>query len=59
MDILSIAGVFVGVGAILLGIMLDGGDIHSLVNVPALIIVFGGHSGRRFCNTHRPFLSEA
>ncbi|MDI1279560.1 flagellar motor protein [Methylobacter sp.] len=45
MDILSIAGVFVGVGAILLGIMLDGGDIHSLVNVPALIIVFGGTFG--------------
>ncbi|MGZ8173483.1 MULTISPECIES: flagellar motor protein [Methylobacter] len=45
MDILSIAGIFVGVGAILLGIMLDGGDIHSLVNVPALIIVFGGTFG--------------
>jgi len=45
MDILSIAGVFVGVGAVLLGIILDGGDIHSLVNVPALIIVFGGTFG--------------
>jgi chemotaxis protein MotA len=45
MDILSISGVFVGVSAILLGIMLDGGDISSLVNVPALIIVFGGTFG--------------
>lgn len=45
MDILSISGVFVSVGAILLGIMLDGGDINSLVNVPALIIVFGGTFG--------------
>ncbi|TAN70663.1 MAG: flagellar motor protein [Methylobacter sp.] len=45
MDILSIAGVFVGVGAILLGIMLDGGEISSLVNVAALIIVFGGTFG--------------
>ncbi|MCK9394365.1 MAG: flagellar motor protein [Methylobacter sp.] len=45
MDILSIAGVLVGVGAILLGIVLDGGDIESLVNVPALIIVFGGTFG--------------
>lgn len=45
MDILSITGVFVGVGAILLGIMLDGGDINSLINVPALIIVFGGTFG--------------
>jgi chemotaxis protein MotA len=45
MDILSIAGVLVGVGAILLGIMLDGGDISSLINVPALVIVFGGTLG--------------
>ncbi|MDO9269381.1 MAG: flagellar motor protein [Methylobacter sp.] len=45
MDILSIAGICIGVGAILLGIMLDGGDINSLVNVPALIIVFGGTFG--------------
>jgi chemotaxis protein MotA len=45
MDILSIAGIFVGVGAILLGIVLDGGDIGSLVNVPALVIVLGGTFG--------------
>src|ERR1035437_1793388 len=45
MDILSITGVFVGIGAILLGVALDGGDISSLVNVPALIIVFGGTFG--------------
>ncbi|MGZ5008735.1 MAG: flagellar motor protein [Methylobacter sp.] len=48
MDILSIAGVVVGVGAILLGIMLDGGDVHSLVNVPALVIVLGGTFGATF-----------
>jgi chemotaxis protein MotA len=45
MDILSITGIFVGIGAILLGIALDGGDISSLVNVPALVIVFGGTFG--------------
>jgi chemotaxis protein MotA len=45
MDILSITGILVGVGAILLGIVLDGGDISSLVDVPALIIVFGGTFG--------------
>lgn len=45
MDILSIAGILVGIGAILLGIVLDGGDISSLLNVPALIIVFGGTFG--------------
>jgi chemotaxis protein MotA len=45
MDILSITGVFVGIGAILLGIELDGGDVSSLVNVPAIVIVFGGTFG--------------
>lgn len=45
MDILSVAGVLVGVGAILFGVILDGGDISSLVNVPALVIVFGGTFG--------------
>jgi chemotaxis protein MotA len=45
MDILSIAGILVGIGAILLGIVLDGGAISSLLNVPALIIVFGGTFG--------------
>jgi chemotaxis protein MotA len=45
MDILSIAGILVSIGAILSGIVLDGGTIDSLVNVPALIIVFGGTVG--------------
>ena len=45
MDILSIVGILVSVGAILLGNLLDGGEIGSLVNVPALIIVFGGTFG--------------
>ncbi|MDP1770837.1 MAG: flagellar motor protein [Methylobacter sp.] len=45
MDLLSITGILVGVGAILLGVVLDGGDIGSLLNVPALIIVFGGTLG--------------
>ena len=45
MDILSIIGIVVGVGAILVGIMLDGGDISSLLNGPAFVIVFGGTFG--------------
>ena len=45
MDILSITGILLSVGAILLGIVLDGGDIKMLVNVPALIIVLGGTIG--------------
>lgn len=45
MDVLSIVGILMGVGAILLGNLLEGGEISSLVNGPALIIVFGGTVG--------------
>lgn len=45
MDILSITGILLGVGAVLLGLLLDGGHVSSLVNIPALVIVFGGTFG--------------
>lgn len=45
MDILSIIGILVGIGALLLGNLLDGGHIGSLLNGPAFIIVLGGTTG--------------
>ena len=45
MDILSILGIITGIGAILLGQYLDGGHVSSLINGPALLIVFGGSLG--------------
>jgi chemotaxis protein MotA len=45
MDILSIIGILVSLSALLLGNLLDGGDVSSLLNGPALIIVFGGTFG--------------
>jgi chemotaxis protein MotA len=45
MDILSITGFIVGIGAILTGMTLEGGEIDSLLNLPAFIIVFGGTIG--------------
>ncbi len=45
MDILSISGILLSVGALLVGNLLDGGDIGSLVNGPAFIIVLGGTLG--------------
>ncbi|MDH5324832.1 MAG: flagellar motor protein [Gammaproteobacteria bacterium] len=45
MDGLSILGLLLGVGAILLGQQLEGGHIQSLMNGPALVIVFGGTLG--------------
>jgi chemotaxis protein MotA len=44
-DFLSIIGILVSLGALLLGNLLDGGDVSSLLNGPALIIVFGGTFG--------------
>jgi chemotaxis protein MotA len=45
MDILSIIGILVSVSALLLGNFIDGGDISSLLNGSALIIVLGGTLG--------------
>jgi chemotaxis protein MotA len=45
MDILSIVGILISLGSLLLGNQLDGGDISSLLNGPALIIVLGGTFG--------------
>lgn len=45
MDILSIIGILVSLGSLLLGNLLDGGAVSSLLNGPALIIVLGGTLG--------------
>jgi chemotaxis protein MotA len=45
MDKISIAGLLLGVGAILLGQILEGGHLGSLVQPTALLIVIGGTVG--------------
>ena len=45
MDILSLLGLLLGIGAVLLGQYLEGGHITTLVNGPALLIVIGGTVG--------------
>jgi chemotaxis protein MotA len=45
MDILSIVGIIGAIGAILTGMTIEGGDVNSLINFPAFIIVFGGTIG--------------
>ncbi|BBL74726.1 flagellar motor protein [Methylomagnum ishizawai] len=45
MDGLTIAGIFLGVGAVVFGNFLEGGHIGSLLNGPALVIVIGGTLG--------------
>lgn len=45
MDILSIIGLIVGFGAILVGQYLEGGHIDTILNAVALLIVLGGTLG--------------
>ncbi len=45
MDFLTLVGVFVAFGAILLGQSLEGGHLTTLINGPAFLIVFGGTLG--------------
>ncbi len=59
MDILSIIGVIVAFGAILGGNALEGGQIDSLANGPALVIVFGGTIGAIMLQTPLPIFLHA
>lgn len=45
MDLLSVIGLIFGLAAILVGQALEGGHANSLVNIPAILIVFGGTVG--------------
>jgi chemotaxis protein MotA len=45
MDILSLLGLIIGFGAILLGQVLEGGSFYSLVNGPAFLMIVGGTLG--------------
>lgn len=51
MDPLTLFGVILGFGAILLGNFFDGGHLDSLINGPALIIVVGGTVGAALLQT--------
>lgn len=45
MDTLTLAGLIVGFGGIIGGMLLEGGHLSSLANTPAFLIVFGGTIG--------------
>jgi chemotaxis protein MotA len=59
MDILSISGLFVAFGAILLGQFLEGGHIETLVNGPAVLIVAGGTLGAVMLQSPLPVFMNA
>ncbi len=59
MDILSLLGLFLGLGAILAGQYLEGGHIGSLVNGPAAMIVIGGTVGAVMLQSPMPTFVRA
>jgi chemotaxis protein MotA len=58
-DLLSLAGVLVGVGAVLIGQHLEGGSIATLINGPALLIVAGGTIGATMLQSPRAVFMRA
>lgn len=54
MDILTIVGVILGVGAVIGGHFLEGGTAHSITQLTAAIIVFGGTIGAVMVNYPLP-----
>ncbi len=59
MDALSIAGVLLALGAILVGQSLEGGHVASLLNGPAALIVLGGTLGASMLQTPLKVFSQA
>ncbi|HEB95936.1 MAG TPA: flagellar motor protein [Sedimenticola thiotaurini] len=59
MDLLSIIGVAIALGAILGGNALEGGQVDALLNGPALVIVFGGTLGAILLQTPLPVFLHA
>ena len=56
MDITSIIGIIMGIGAIIGGQILEGGHVSSITQPTAAIIVFGGTFERPFSSFRsRPF----
>lgn len=54
MDILSLAGIVLGLAAIIGGNLLEGGHVGSLLQLTAFVIVFGGTSGAILLQTPMP-----
>ncbi len=50
MDIVTILGIALGLAAILVGQVLEGGTIHSIMQFTAALIVFGGTAGAVLIN---------
>lgn len=45
MDLTTILGLVIGIGALLVSVVLEGGHLASLISVPAFVVIFGGTIG--------------
>ncbi|NNL99233.1 MAG: flagellar motor protein [Gammaproteobacteria bacterium] len=59
MDILSVTGVILAVGAVLLGQVMEGGTLSMLVNGPAILIVVGGTLGATMLQSPLPVFARS
>lgn len=59
MDILAVVGIVVGIGGILLGQVLEGGHIGSILQATAAFIVFGGTIGATLLSHPLPEIKVA
>ena len=59
MDVLSIAGILIGITAIIGGNALEGGHLSGLANGPAALIVMGGTLGAAMLQTPMPTFRHA
>ncbi len=59
MDSLTLIGLLIGFLAIILGQIIEGGDLHSLFNMAALMIVLGGTLGAVMLQTPMPTFKRA
>jgi chemotaxis protein MotA len=59
MDGLSYLGLIIGFGAIITGQMIEGGSLHAIMNLPALLIVLGGTLGAVMLQTPWPTFKRA
>ncbi len=59
MDLVTVLGLFIGIGGIAGGMLLEGGHLGSILQLTAAIIVFGGTIGAVLVSTTREDLATA
>jgi len=56
LDISTVVGIVIGVGCLIVAVLMEGGELQSLINVPAFLIVFGGTIGATFISFPKEYI---